>query len=71
VSAALDVAWRGTRRGGLRSSLARPVLSVVGAPVACRSRAVNVAVADASIYLGVRMSVHKFQHFLLYVRHVC
>ena len=28
--------------------------------VYCRSRVFNVAVADASIYLGVRPSAHKF-----------
>jgi len=28
--------------------------------VYCRSRVFNVAVADASIYLGVRLSAHKF-----------
>ena len=38
----------------------------------CRSRAFSVAVADVSLYIGVRTSVHKCSHvFLLYVRNVC
>ena len=80
MSAALDVAWQSMRREGLRLPSSAPFYPLWDAQSRgvtvvpyCRSRAFNVAVADASICLGVRTSVHKFQHvfFLLYVRNVC